>query len=58
MVRRQGKKRVQAVLESGNNEKKKEGDSSFSRVDVSGAREPMRHVYLPFIFLLNSVALN
>jgi hypothetical protein len=58
MVRRQGKKRVQAVLESGNDEKKKEGESSFSRVDASGAREPMHNVYLPFIFLLNSVALN
>jgi hypothetical protein len=42
MVRRQGKRRTQAALESGNGEKKEEGESSFSRVDALGAREPKR----------------
>jgi hypothetical protein len=42
MVRRQGKRRMQAALESGNGEKKKEGESSFSRVDAPGTREPKR----------------
>jgi hypothetical protein len=42
MVRRQGKRKARAVLESGNGEKKKEGESSFSRVDISGAHEPKR----------------
>jgi hypothetical protein len=41
MVRRQGKRKARAALESGNGEKK-EGESSFSCVDVSGAREPKR----------------
>jgi hypothetical protein len=40
MVRHQGKRKARAVLESGNGEKKKEGESSFSRVDAFSAREP------------------
>jgi hypothetical protein len=40
MVRRQGKRKMQALLGSGNDEKKKEGESSFSRVDAQGARDP------------------
>jgi hypothetical protein len=40
MVRRQGKRSVQNVLESGNDEKKKGGKNSSSHADVSGAREP------------------
>jgi hypothetical protein len=40
MVRRQGKRKMQALLGSGNGEKKKEGESSFSRVDAHGARGP------------------
>jgi hypothetical protein len=42
MVRRQGKRRMQAALESGNDEKKEEGESSFTRVDAPDAREPKR----------------
>jgi hypothetical protein len=38
MVRRQGKRKMQALLGSGNGEK--EGESSFSRVDAQGARDP------------------
>jgi hypothetical protein len=30
------------MLESGNGEKKKEGESSYSRVDASSAHEPKR----------------
>jgi hypothetical protein len=40
MVRRQGKKRMRAVLDSSNGEKKKEGESSLSRADAQGARDP------------------
>jgi hypothetical protein len=40
MVRRQGKRRMQAALESGNGEKKEEGESSFSHVDAPGMHEP------------------
>jgi hypothetical protein len=39
MVRRQGKRKGRAALESGNDEKKKEGENSFSRVGAFGARE-------------------
>jgi hypothetical protein len=31
---------MQALLGSSNGEKKKEGESSFSRVDAQGARDP------------------
>jgi hypothetical protein len=31
---------MQGLLGSGNGEKKKEGESSFSRVDAQGARDP------------------
>jgi hypothetical protein len=40
MVRRQGKRRMQAALESGNGEKKEEGESSFSHVDAPDICEP------------------
>jgi hypothetical protein len=42
MVRRQGKKRMRAVLDSSNGEKKKEGESSLARVDAPGMHEPKR----------------
>jgi hypothetical protein len=42
MVRRQGKRRMQATLESGNGEKKNEGESSSSRVDALDTRERKR----------------
>jgi hypothetical protein len=42
MVRRQGKRKMQAALESGNGEKKEGGESFFSHVDAPGMREPKR----------------
>jgi hypothetical protein len=42
MVRRQVKRKTRTVLGSSNDEKKKEGESSFSRMDASGVHEPKR----------------
>jgi hypothetical protein len=42
MVMREGKKRMRAVLDSSNGEKKNEGESSLSRVDAPGMRELKR----------------
>jgi hypothetical protein len=42
MVRRQGKKKMRAALDSSNGEKKEEGESSLSHVDAPGMREPKR----------------
>jgi hypothetical protein len=40
MVRRQGKKRMRAMLESGNGEKKREGEGSSAGLDAHGTHEP------------------
>jgi hypothetical protein len=42
MVRRQEKRRMQAISESGNGEKKREGKSSSVRLDGLGMRAPKR----------------
>jgi hypothetical protein len=40
MVRRQEKKRMRAVLDSSNGEKKKEGEGSSAGLDAHGSRDP------------------
>jgi hypothetical protein len=42
MVRRQGKRKVRVVLESGNGEKRKEGESSSVGLDAPDTHEPRR----------------
>jgi hypothetical protein len=40
MVRRQGKKRMRAVLDSSNDDKKKEGEGSLAGLDAHGTYAP------------------
>ena len=40
MVRRQGKRKAQALLESGNGERKKEGEGPSASLDAHGTRDP------------------
>jgi hypothetical protein len=42
MVRRQGKRKARASLESGNGEKKREGEGSSTGLGAHGAYDPKR----------------
>jgi hypothetical protein len=45
MVRRQGKRKTQASLGSGNGEKKEKGESSSLRVAAPGVHRPTKKVH-------------